>query len=244
MEPHRVIEGRGADVVRRPFDAVQARRRCRPGSGPRRRSARRPAAADHRAAGRSPASRSAIGGGPRALSIAGTRRRSKGQVRPGRVPCRRRRWRPAAIVLVGSESGGRASGHRRLVVDPVLRELERGGQREDRLAVLHRDHPPGRERAAIADPVDGVEDRDGGSPARMKYECSECTAVRSTVRPAAISAWPATWPPKTRSTVCTRGCCRGRCPSRSTRGRADRTSPSAKPGHRRPHRARPPRSAV
>ena len=38
-----------------------------------------------------------------------------------------------------------------------------------------------------------------GSPGRMKYACSECT-LRSagTVRPAAISAWPATWPPNTR----------------------------------------------
>ena len=37
-----------------------------------------------------------------------------------------------------------------------------------------------------------------GSPGRRKYECSECTRPCSTVRPAAMSACPATWPPKTR----------------------------------------------
>ena len=37
-----------------------------------------------------------------------------------------------------------------------------------------------------------------GSPGRKKYECSECTRPCSTVRPAAIRACPATWPPKTR----------------------------------------------
>src|SRR5271156_3928682 len=38
-----------------------------------------------------------------------------------------------------------------------------------------------------------------GSPGRKKYECSEWTLPRSTVRPAATSAWAATWPPNTRS---------------------------------------------
>src|SRR5580658_7221369 len=37
-----------------------------------------------------------------------------------------------------------------------------------------------------------------GSPGRRKYECSEWTRPRSTVRPAAMRAWAATWPPKTR----------------------------------------------
>src|SRR5947209_20013474 len=38
-----------------------------------------------------------------------------------------------------------------------------------------------------------------GSPGRRKYACSECTCLpSSTVRPAATSAWPATWPPNTR----------------------------------------------
>src|SRR5580704_4707453 len=37
-----------------------------------------------------------------------------------------------------------------------------------------------------------------GSPGRRKYEWSECTRPCSTVRPAAMSACPATWPPNTR----------------------------------------------
>ncbi|CAM5658450.1 hypothetical protein STENM327S_08997 [Streptomyces tendae] len=38
-----------------------------------------------------------------------------------------------------------------------------------------------------------------GRPGRRKYACSECTGRSpSVVRPAATSAWPATWPPKTR----------------------------------------------
>ncbi len=40
-----------------------------------------------------------------------------------------------------------------------------------------------------------------GSPGRMKYACSECTGRSAgTVRPAATSACPATWPPNTRCT--------------------------------------------
>ncbi len=40
-----------------------------------------------------------------------------------------------------------------------------------------------------------------GSPGRMKYACSECTGRSAgTVRPAATSACPATWPPNTRWT--------------------------------------------
>ena len=39
-----------------------------------------------------------------------------------------------------------------------------------------------------------------GSPGRMKYACSECTRRSAgTVRPAATRAWPATWPPNTRT---------------------------------------------
>src|ERR1035438_2898329 len=38
-----------------------------------------------------------------------------------------------------------------------------------------------------------------GSPGLMKYACRECTGRSAgTVRPAATSAWPATWPPNTR----------------------------------------------
>src|SRR6186713_2312633 len=37
-----------------------------------------------------------------------------------------------------------------------------------------------------------------GSPGRRKYACSEWVLPLSTVRPAATSAWPATWPPKMR----------------------------------------------
>ena len=51
-----------------------------------------------------------------------------------------------------------------------------------------------------------------GSPGRRKYECRECTARSgSTVRPAAIRACPATWPPKTRVGLCG-GRCRGTGP--------------------------------
>ena len=39
-----------------------------------------------------------------------------------------------------------------------------------------------------------------GFPPRRKYACSECTRrSEGTVRPAAINAWAATWPPNTRT---------------------------------------------
>ena len=39
-------------------------------------------------------------------------------------------------------------------------------------------------------------------PGRRKYACRECgRRPRSTVCPAAASAWPMTWPPKTRGRV-------------------------------------------
>ena len=63
-------------------------------------------------------------------------------------------------------------------------------------------HPAGGERAPVADPLDGVADLLVGSPGRRKYECSECTGRSAgTVSPAAISACPATWPPKIRCSV-------------------------------------------
>ena len=53
-------------------------------------------------------------------------------------------------------------GHRRLVVDAALGQLERRRQREDRLAVLNGRDPAGRERPAVAQPVDLVDDRHRG----------------------------------------------------------------------------------
>ena len=77
--------------------------------------------------------------------------------------------------------------------DGLLAGVEVGGQREDRdllaLALLPGDHPAGRERPPVPDPVDRVADLLVGSPGRRKYECSECTARSAgTVRPAAMSA--------------------------------------------------------
>jgi hypothetical protein len=56
---------------------------------------------------------------------------------------------------------GNVVRHRRLMLQPVLVDLERRFQREDRLPVLDGDHPAGRERAAVADAVDLVDDRHG-----------------------------------------------------------------------------------
>jgi len=49
---------------------------------------------------------------------------------------------------------------RRLVLGTGLFEMERGGQVEDGAAVLDGHHAAGRERAAVADAVDLVQDRD------------------------------------------------------------------------------------
>ncbi len=49
--------------------------------------------------------------------------------------------------------------HRQLVLAAVLLLLERGGEEQDRLAVLDRGHAPHREAAAVAGAVDHVDDR-------------------------------------------------------------------------------------
>ena len=79
---------------------------------------------------------------------------STGTTRPR--PAYGRRSRSSSV---GSVSGRRHVGHRRLVLEAACVELERRRQREDRLAVLDGDHPAGGERAAVAHPVDLVEDR-------------------------------------------------------------------------------------
>src|SRR5690606_39627277 len=58
---------------------------------------------------------------------------------------------------------------------------------------------------------------------RRKYACSECTGRSpSVVRPAATSAWPATWPPNTR---CNDSCgLRPRKMSTSIRSRSSRAT--------------------
>ena len=69
------------------------------------------------------------------------------------------------------------------------------------LAVLDRDDAAGGEALAVADAVDLIDDRHLGIAAeqeigvqRMRRPC----ATSSTVRQAATSAWPITWPPNTR----------------------------------------------
>jgi hypothetical protein len=60
---------------------------------------------------------------------------------------------------VGQRLGCGHVGHGELVLQALLGHLEAGRQVEDRLAVLDRDDPPRGERAAVAHPLDLVEDR-------------------------------------------------------------------------------------
>ena len=53
-------------------------------------------------------------------------------------------------------------GHQRLILRARLGHLERRRERKDRPSVLDRDHPAGGERAAVADAVDGIDDRESG----------------------------------------------------------------------------------
>ncbi len=64
----------------------------------------------------------------------------------------------------GQRRGVRRVGHRLLVIEALLRPLEGGGQREDRLPVLNGDHPAGREGPAVVHAVDGVDDGRAGVP--------------------------------------------------------------------------------
>jgi hypothetical protein len=52
--------------------------------------------------------------------------------------------------------------HQRLILRARLGHLERRRERKDRASVLDRHHSAGGERAAVADAVDGVDDRDIG----------------------------------------------------------------------------------
>ena len=83
----------------------------------------------------------------------------------------------AELVPVGLEplaQGGQRLGvghlgHRDLVVEPRLVDVERGRQVEDGPAVLDGHHPAGGEGPAVADPVHLVEDRARwGRPGRRK----------------------------------------------------------------------------
>ena len=71
---------------------------------------------------------------------------------------------------------------------------------EDRPAVLDGDDAAGGEAAAVADPVDLVEDRHRrvARAQEVGVERVHVAVGSSTVRAAATSAWPATWPPNTR----------------------------------------------
>jgi hypothetical protein len=65
----------------------------------------------------------------------------------------------AQPLLTGGQRGGIGRvRHALLVVQPVLVHLEGRREVEDRLAVLDGDHPARGEGAAVADPVDRVDD--------------------------------------------------------------------------------------
>ena len=69
---------------------------------------------------------------------------------------------PRGAVGIDEAGDVVGSGDRRrrlLVVDPLLVDVERAVEVEDRRTVLDRHDAPGRERPAVADPVDLVEDR-------------------------------------------------------------------------------------
>ena len=105
------------------------------------------------------------------------------------------------LVEVGQRLGlGQAVGHRELVVEALLGDLEAGRQPEDR---------PARAGSALTRRVVKSGRRGCGRPRRgsgwsgrraagSRRAGSARRGPRSTVRAAATSAWPATWPPKTR----------------------------------------------
>ena len=69
--------------------------------------------------------------------------------------------RPLASSAKSMPACGTAGdlGHRVLVLEAVLGHLEVGGHEVDRVAVLARDDAPRRERPAVAQPLDVVDDR-------------------------------------------------------------------------------------
>src|SRR5262249_43353809 len=75
--------------------------------------------------------------------------------------------------------------------------MERHQHRKNRMSVLTGGHTPCREAFAVTDAVDVIDDRNLGI-AGQQEACIECGGRTSTVRTAATSACPITWPPKTR----------------------------------------------
>ena len=67
--------------------------------------------------------------------------------------------RTGPLLLGGERLGRRRLGHRVLVLEARLVDLEGRREVEDRLAALDGDDAPRRERAAVADAVDVVDDR-------------------------------------------------------------------------------------
>ena len=63
--------------------------------------------------------------------------------------------------ILGQVLGTGNGRHRILVLDAVAGNLERGGHVEDLLAMLDRRHPPGGEAAAVARPVDLIQNGHG-----------------------------------------------------------------------------------
>ena len=136
--------------------------------------------------------------------------RRPGAGRPGGRSGRTARPRSAA------RRGRRDVGHRVLVVQPPAGVLERRDHRQDRLAVLDGVHPPGRERVAVAQPLD-ARTGSAGVVARAQEVAVQGVDVpgrrrrpSSTVRPAAMTTAPA--PGRRRpARAASAGCGRRRC---------------------------------
>ena len=119
--------------------------------------------------------------------------------------------------------------------------MDVGGQREDRdVLALRRcqaDHPAGAERPAVADPLDGVADLlvRVARPQEVGVQRVH-PAPSGSGRPAAISAWPATCPPKIRCSGVARRLPDEEVAAPAPRGRAPTRGP--RPGCRRPRTSR------
>ena len=116
--------------------------------------------------------------------------------------------RPVGVLDTGSGkallAGGQAVGfgdvgHLVEMVEAGFGDVERRRHVEDRPPVLDGGDAAGRERAAVADPVDLVQHRHVGvaRPHEVGVERVHGPVVVDGAR-AATSAWPATWPPKIR----------------------------------------------
>ncbi len=76
--------------------------------------------------------------------------------------------RSRELLLRLQRLGCRCLRHLVLMLESLLLDLKRRRQIEDRMSVLRRDHPPCRERAAIANPIDRVHDRPPHIPRPQK----------------------------------------------------------------------------